>query len=193
MGLPKPDLVLFLQLRVAEAVGRGGFGLERYEDGAFQQRVLRCFHQLMEDATLNWKVSRPSRRQSSGRPQGFSQRSRWVPLGYMGDSLTGTSPTSAISPGGPFPELTTQQAPAFRWALAMQPCHPEHETHVTPTSLCMLVGRGMLELAVCASVLTSEVGSCPFQGSNPQSTLLSCSSSSRASLHPLWGACPCAH
>ncbi|KAM7104834.1 thymidylate kinase [Molossus nigricans] len=55
-GLPKPDLVLFLQLRLAEAVGRGGFGLERYEDGPFQERVLHCFHQLMEDVTLNWKI-----------------------------------------------------------------------------------------------------------------------------------------
>lgn len=56
MGLPKPDLVVFLQLRLAEAVERGGFGQERYEDVAFQERVLQCYYQLMEDRTLNWKV-----------------------------------------------------------------------------------------------------------------------------------------
>lgn len=56
MGLPKPDLVVFLQLKLTEAVKRGGFGRERYEDGAFQERALRCFYQLMEDRTLNWKV-----------------------------------------------------------------------------------------------------------------------------------------
>ncbi|XP_016059138.1 PREDICTED: thymidylate kinase isoform X2 [Miniopterus natalensis] len=56
VGLPKPDLVVFLKLRLAEAVERGGFGQERYEDGAFQERALRCFHQLMEDRTLNWKM-----------------------------------------------------------------------------------------------------------------------------------------
>ncbi|XP_066135899.1 thymidylate kinase [Saccopteryx bilineata] len=56
VGLPKPDLVVFLQLRLAEAVERGGFGCERYENQAFQERALRCFHQLMEDTTLNWKM-----------------------------------------------------------------------------------------------------------------------------------------
>lgn len=56
VGLPKPDLVMFLQLSLAEAEERGGFGQERYEDGAFQERVLQCFYQLMEDKTLNWKM-----------------------------------------------------------------------------------------------------------------------------------------
>ncbi|XP_036176325.1 thymidylate kinase isoform X2 [Myotis myotis] len=56
VGLPKPDLVVFLQLRLAEVVERGGFGQERYEDGAFQERVLQCYYQLMEDRTVNWKV-----------------------------------------------------------------------------------------------------------------------------------------
>lgn len=56
MGLPKPDLVVFLQLRLAEAAARGEFGRERYENGNFQERALRCFHELMADKTLNWKV-----------------------------------------------------------------------------------------------------------------------------------------
>nr|XP_025744087.1 thymidylate kinase isoform X3 [Callorhinus ursinus] len=55
VGLPKPDLVVFLQLRLAEAAVRGEFGRERYESGDFQERALRRFHQLMADETLNWK------------------------------------------------------------------------------------------------------------------------------------------
>ncbi|GAB5576171.1 thymidylate kinase [Prionailurus iriomotensis] len=56
VGLPKPDLVVFLQLRLAEAATRGEFGRERYENGNFQERALRRFHQLMADKTLNWKT-----------------------------------------------------------------------------------------------------------------------------------------
>ena len=56
VGLPKPDLVVFLQLRLAEAATRGEFGRERYENGNFQERALRRFHQLRADETLNWKV-----------------------------------------------------------------------------------------------------------------------------------------
>ncbi|XP_064341454.1 thymidylate kinase isoform X2 [Camelus dromedarius] len=57
VGLPKPDLVVFLQLRLAEAAARSEFGQERYEDRAFQEQVLRRFHQLRGDTSLNWKVS----------------------------------------------------------------------------------------------------------------------------------------
>ncbi|KAM4836436.1 thymidylate kinase isoform 1-T1 [Thomomys bottae] len=56
VGLPKPDLILFLQLQLADAVARGEFGQERYENRAAQERALQCFHQLMRDTTLNWKV-----------------------------------------------------------------------------------------------------------------------------------------
>ncbi|XP_030877887.1 thymidylate kinase-like isoform X1 [Leptonychotes weddellii] len=56
VGLPKPDLVVFLQLRLAEAAMRGEFGRERYENGNFQERALHRFHQLMADETLNWKA-----------------------------------------------------------------------------------------------------------------------------------------
>ncbi|XP_069856121.1 thymidylate kinase [Dipodomys merriami] len=56
VGLPKPDLILFLQLQLGEAATRGEFGRERYENGAAQERALRCFQQLMRDTTLNWKV-----------------------------------------------------------------------------------------------------------------------------------------
>lgn len=57
VGLPKPDLVVFLQLQLAEAAVRGEFGHERYESGPFQQRALQRFQQLLEDPSLPWKVS----------------------------------------------------------------------------------------------------------------------------------------
>ena len=56
MGLPKPDLVLFLQLNPSAAAQRGEFGSERYETSSFQQRVEGRFEQLMADASVNWQV-----------------------------------------------------------------------------------------------------------------------------------------
>ncbi|XP_053245879.1 thymidylate kinase [Podarcis raffonei] len=56
VGLPKPDLILFLQLSLSEASKRGDFGNERYEYSSFQEKVLQRFYHLMEDKTLNWKV-----------------------------------------------------------------------------------------------------------------------------------------
>lgn len=56
VGLPKPDLILFLQLQLLDAASRGEFGLERYETGTFQEQVLLCFQQLMSEKNLNWKV-----------------------------------------------------------------------------------------------------------------------------------------
>lgn len=56
VGLPQPDLVLFLQLSPAEAALRGQFGQERYETSAFQCTVQQRFEQLMKDPKVNWKV-----------------------------------------------------------------------------------------------------------------------------------------
>ncbi|XP_077440532.1 thymidylate kinase [Vanacampus margaritifer] len=56
VGLPKPDIVLFLRLSPAEAASRGRYGEERYEDAAFQSAVLERFGQLMDDPSVNWKV-----------------------------------------------------------------------------------------------------------------------------------------
>lgn len=67
VGLPKPDLVLFLQLSPADAAKRGQFGAERYETSDFQQAVQHKFNQLMKDPSLNWQVgggSRSERRDS---------------------------------------------------------------------------------------------------------------------------------
>ncbi|XP_062853282.1 thymidylate kinase [Trichomycterus rosablanca] len=56
VGLPKPDLVMFLQLNPAVAAERGEFGRERYETNAFQATVQQRFEQLISDPSINWKV-----------------------------------------------------------------------------------------------------------------------------------------
>nr|XP_020465715.1 thymidylate kinase isoform X1 [Monopterus albus] len=56
VGLPKPDLVLYLQLSPAEAALRGQFGDERYETSAFQKAVKQNFEQLLKDSSVNWQV-----------------------------------------------------------------------------------------------------------------------------------------
>ncbi|XP_036970167.1 thymidylate kinase [Acanthopagrus latus] len=56
VGLPKPDLVMFLQLSPAEAALRGQFGEERYETSVFQRAVQQKFEQLMKDPSVNWQV-----------------------------------------------------------------------------------------------------------------------------------------
>ncbi|KAM4549289.1 thymidylate kinase [Odontesthes bonariensis] len=56
VGLPKPDLVMFLQLSPAEAALRGQFGDERYETKVFQKAVQERFEQLMKDVSVNWQV-----------------------------------------------------------------------------------------------------------------------------------------
>uniref|UniRef100_A0A1A8F7J0 Thymidylate kinase n=1 Tax=Nothobranchius korthausae TaxID=1143690 RepID=A0A1A8F7J0_9TELE len=56
VGLPKPDLVMFLQLNPAEAALRGQFGSERYETSTFQKSVQQKFKELMKDPSVNWKV-----------------------------------------------------------------------------------------------------------------------------------------
>ncbi|KAK3372809.1 thymidylate kinase-domain-containing protein [Lasiosphaeria ovina] len=43
IGLPRPDLVLFLDLDEAQARGRGGWGGEVYEKGEMQRRVRELF------------------------------------------------------------------------------------------------------------------------------------------------------
>ncbi|KAM9316112.1 thymidylate kinase [Gastrophryne carolinensis] len=56
VGLPKPDVVLFLNITPEQASKRGDFGNERYETSAFQQKVQKRYAELMEDKSLNWKV-----------------------------------------------------------------------------------------------------------------------------------------
>ncbi|KAK5137705.1 hypothetical protein LTR08_007276 [Meristemomyces frigidus] len=48
VGLPRPDVCLFLDLSAEEAAKRGGFGLERYEKKEMQDRVRELFAELRE-------------------------------------------------------------------------------------------------------------------------------------------------
>merc|ERR1711988_1198259 len=52
-GLPAPDVVLFLDISVADSMQRGGFGGERYEKKVFQEQVLHCYSQLKDPS---WKT-----------------------------------------------------------------------------------------------------------------------------------------
>lgn len=47
-GLPRPDLVVFLDVDEATAVQRGGYGDERYETREMQQKVRNQFEKLRE-------------------------------------------------------------------------------------------------------------------------------------------------
>ncbi|KAL3462555.1 thymidylate kinase-domain-containing protein [Aspergillus heterothallicus] len=48
LGLPQPDLCLFLSISPEEAAKRGGFGGERYENETMQARVRELFQTVFE-------------------------------------------------------------------------------------------------------------------------------------------------
>ncbi|KAJ5981406.1 hypothetical protein N7499_001586 [Penicillium canescens] len=48
IGLPRPDICLFLGISPEEAAKRGGFGAERYENAAMQTRVRELFQTIFE-------------------------------------------------------------------------------------------------------------------------------------------------
>ena len=48
VGLPRPDLCLFLDISPEAAARRGGFGNEKYETSAMQKRVIGLFYELMQ-------------------------------------------------------------------------------------------------------------------------------------------------
>eukprot|EP00095_Tigriopus_kingsejongensis_P002038 snap_masked-scaffold556_size137522-processed-gene-0.0 protein:Tk02038 transcript:snap_masked-scaffold556_size137522-processed-gene-0.0-mRNA-1 annotation:"hypothetical protein LOTGIDRAFT_140318" len=52
-GLPRPDVVCFLDVSPEEARQRGGFGQERYEKLEFQARVRENYDHLMDDT---WQI-----------------------------------------------------------------------------------------------------------------------------------------
>ena len=47
IGLPRPDICLFLDIAPEAAAKRGGFGGEKYETSAIQRRVRELFYELM--------------------------------------------------------------------------------------------------------------------------------------------------
>jgi len=48
VGLPKPDVVVFLDLAPEDAEKRGGYGEEKYEKKEMQQRVRKLFLSLLD-------------------------------------------------------------------------------------------------------------------------------------------------
>lgn len=50
VGLPRPDLCLFLDIAPEAAAARAGFGGERYERGELQDKVRDLFYKLMQMA-----------------------------------------------------------------------------------------------------------------------------------------------
>lgn len=57
MGLPSPDLVLFLDLSPEVAATRGGYGQERYETSSVQLAVREIFSRIgTEVGKERWKV-----------------------------------------------------------------------------------------------------------------------------------------
>ena len=48
VGLPKPDLIIFLDVDLATAKSRGGFGDERYEREETQKTVRQLFYDVIE-------------------------------------------------------------------------------------------------------------------------------------------------
>ena len=48
IGLPRPDLCLFLSISAEEAAKRGGYGAERYENETMQTRVRELFRSLFD-------------------------------------------------------------------------------------------------------------------------------------------------
>lgn len=48
VGLPRPDLCLFLDISAEDAAKRGGYGTEKYEKKEMQDRVRGLFETLMQ-------------------------------------------------------------------------------------------------------------------------------------------------
>ena len=48
VGLPRPDLVIFLDLEPEAAEERGGYGDEKYEKREMQEKVRQLFHALKD-------------------------------------------------------------------------------------------------------------------------------------------------
>ena len=48
VGLPRPDLCLFLDISAEDAAKRGGFGTEKYEKKELQDRVRELFQVMMQ-------------------------------------------------------------------------------------------------------------------------------------------------
>ena len=63
IGLPRPDICLFLDIAPDAAAQRGGFGGEKYETSVMQKRVRELFYELMSTSDgLDIQVIEAARR-----------------------------------------------------------------------------------------------------------------------------------
>lgn len=53
-GLPKPDLVIYLELPAESQVGRSGYGEERFETTEFQECARRQYQHVMNMSQETW-------------------------------------------------------------------------------------------------------------------------------------------
>ena len=58
IGLPKPDIVLYLDVPPETALNRGGFGEERYEELVFQKSVYATFSVLQDPSWIRIDASK---------------------------------------------------------------------------------------------------------------------------------------
>ncbi|KAJ5947583.1 hypothetical protein N7466_000598 [Penicillium verhagenii] len=56
IGLPRPDICLFLSISAEEAAKRGGYGAERYENEKMQTRVRELFSTLFDRQEDIWVI-----------------------------------------------------------------------------------------------------------------------------------------
>ena len=94
IGLPQPDLVLFLDISIEAARERGGYGGERYEKEELQKRVKDVFITLRDEEEgrgLLWKTV------DAGRERDIVEEELWQsikplingveePIGYLWSS-----------------------------------------------------------------------------------------------------------
>ena len=108
-GLPKPDLVLFLDVSAEVAKTRGGYGEERYEKEEFQARVRKAFETLRAGDA---EVHRRQPRSSTGRRcRSLRSRERLGTTSHSSGQDIATRSSGTSSPPSMFPKPCPIRAP----------------------------------------------------------------------------------
>eukprot|EP00126_Sphaerothecum_destruens_P004830 Sdes_comp18407_c0_seq1m8250 len=86
--LPKPDLVLFLDLPSSQAAERGDYGSERYEETTFQTHVRQIFQEI---SNPDWKYI-----DASGSPEAVFERCKQQVLPIIESIKTNNIPLGKL-------------------------------------------------------------------------------------------------